>query len=396
MGRSGGGAAGGGGGGFSGGGRASGGFSGGSRSGGRSSSGGGRPPMGFGPMGPLGPMGPMGPRRYRGGSSGSFWGGMLGGMIGSSLGGSGRRTTARQAPAPAAPQGQGGAPGAPVSPAGQAGAPASSGGCGCGTVFIAVCAVLLVLALATSFGCTPSSCSGPSGAYPQASSTHERTALPQGTAEVTPLYTDRDGDWVHNTSQLEGGMEEFWRLTGVRPYLVILPNGTTASTGRLTEMAEQVYDESFSDEGHFVLVFCDNGSGGYNCGYSVGSAARSVMDDEACRILAKELDRAYGDRSLSEEQIFSQAFERTAVQIMADPAEGRRSGLMLAGGLGVCIVGAGGYMLWRRRRARQKERDRHLDEMLNKPLETFGDQDLADLEKKYADKASGSDDETTR
>ncbi len=356
MGRSGGGASGGGGGGFSGGGRASGGFSGGSRSGGRSSSGGGRPPMGFGPMGPLGPMGPMGPRRYRGGSSGSFWGGMLGGMIGSSLGGSGRRTTARQAPAPAAQQGQGGAPGVPVSPAGQAGAPASSGGCGCGTVFIAVCAVLL----------------------------------------VTPLYTDRDGDWVHNTSQLEGGMEEFWRLTGVRPYLVILPNGTTASTGRLTEMAEQVYDESFSDEGHFVLVFCDNGSGGYNCGYSVGSAARSVMDDEACRILAKELDRAYGDRSLSEEQIFSQAFERTAVQIMADPAEGRRSGLMLAGGLGVCIVGAGGYMLWRRRRARQKERDRHLDEMLNKPLETFGDQDLADLEKKYADKASGPDDETTR
>ena len=377
MGRSGGGASGGGGGGFSGGGRASGGFSGGSRSGGRSSSGGGRPPRGFGPMGP---MGPMGPRRYRGGSSGSFWGGMLGGMIGSSLGGSGRRTTARQAPAPAAPQGQGGAPGAPVSPAGQAGAPASSGGCGCGTVFIAVCAVLLVLALATSFGCTPSSCSGPSGAYPQASSTHERTALPQGTAEVTPLYTDRDGDWVHNTSQFEEGMEEFWRLTGVRPYLVILPNGTTASTGRLTEMAEQVYDESFSDEGHFVLVFCDNGSGGYNCGYSVGSAARSIMDDEACRILAKELDRAYGDRSLSEEQIFSQAFERTAVQIMADPAEGRRSG----------------YMLWRRRRARQKERDRHLDEMLNKPLETFGDQDLADLEKKYADKASGSDDETTR
>ena len=105
-------------------------------------------------------------------------------------------------------------------------------------------------------------------------------------------------------------MEEFWRLTGVRPYLVILPNGTTASTGRLTEMAEQVYDESFSDEGHFVLVFCDNGSGGYNCGYSVGSAARSVMDDEACRILAKELDRAYGDRALSEEQIVSQAFER--------------------------------------------------------------------------------------
>ncbi len=388
MGRSGGGS-GGGGGGFSGGGRASGGFSGGSRSGGRSSSGHGRPPVGFGPMGPAGPFGPVGPRRYRGGS-GSFWGGMLGSMIGSAMGQSGRSAPSPQTSAPSS---QPGTP--PPSKAPQA-SPMSSGGCGCGTIFIVVCAVLLALVLATSFGCTPSSCSLSTGAYSSASSTHERTALPQGTAEVTGLFTDQDGDWIHNTSQLEEGMEEFWRLTGVRPYLVVLPNGYTTSTDQLTKLAEQVYDEAFSDEGHFVLVFCDNGSGGYNCGYSVGSAARSVMDDEACRILAKELDRAYGDRSLSEEQIFSQAFERTASQIMADPAEGRRSGLMLAGGLGVCIVVAGGYMLWRRRRARQEERDRHLDEMLNKPLETFGDQDLADLEKKYADKTSDSDGDGTR
>ena len=67
-------------------------------------------------------------------------------------------------------------------------------------------------------------------------------------------------------SQLESGMRQFYQETGVQPYLYLLPNGSVTSTTELTAMAEELYPQLFTDEGHFLLVFCDNGAGSYNCG----------------------------------------------------------------------------------------------------------------------------------
>lgn len=102
----------------------------------------------------------------------------------------------------------------------------------------------------------------------------------------------------------------------MQPYLYILPNGATTSTQDLSRQAEKLYDQLFTDEGHFLLVFCDDGYGSFHCGYTVGSQAKTVMDDEAVGILADYLDRYYSDYSLSEEEIFSKTFSSTATRIM--------------------------------------------------------------------------------
>lgn len=382
MGRSSGAGSGGAGGGFSGGGRSSGGFSGGARSGGRSA----RPSSygpgpGFGPRGGFG--GPLGgyPRRRYG--SGSFMGGFLGSLLGSAM-----SDTQKPATPPSSPT----TSGAPSSPEAGSSVPRSSqggaGGCGCGTLFILLCVVLLAWGLFSAFGCDQSGSSAGSGAYAGVASTHQREKLPQGTAQITPYYNDLDGDWIHNTALLEEGLRAFADKTGVMPYVYILPNGSTTSTSELTQIAQEVYEQNFDDEGHFVLVFCDNGQGGYNCGYCTGSAARSVMDDEAVSILAKHLDASYANQNLSEEEIFSQAFLKTAQEIMADPAEAQRPFIV-----GAVVVGAGAValVLWgvhKRRAAKREAEQKRLDDLLNQPLETFGDQELDDLEKKYTDKGS--------
>ncbi len=345
MGRSGGGGGGGRsfGGGFSGGGRSSGGFSGGRRSGGRSLGG------GFGSFG--GGFAPPPPRRiYRG--DGGFWPFMAGMSVG-------RATSRRRDPAGPAPE-PGGSPGCAAG--------------GCAGILVAV----LVFALVVAFlGALLPSCSSGSAI---ASSTVERTALPATAAHETSWYTDEDGDWIHDPAKLEEGLEAFWRETGVRPYVYILPNGSVTSASALKERAEELYGELFDDEAHFLLVFCDDGQGSFACGYTVGSQAKTVMDDEAVGILQDYLDRYYQDLSLSEEEIFARAFADTGERIMSvTPSP--------VGPVVVCVavvaVAAIVFAIVRRRAAeRQRERE-HLEEVLNTPLESFGDTDLDDLERKY-------------
>ncbi len=259
----------------------------------------------------------------------------------------------------------------------QPGAPqGKSPNSGCGTIFIIVAAFFLVVFLFMALGsggCTTSSV---------AASTVERTALAPGQAQETGYFTDEDGDWVHNTAVLQKGMRHFYEETGVWPYVYILPNGSVTSTSQLTDMAQQLYTELFSDDAHFLLVFCDNNQGGFNAGYWAGSSARTVMDDEAAEVLADYLWKHYQDYNISEEEVFSNAFADTADRIMSvTPSPWP----IVAGCAAVIIVAVVVFVLVRRRQqAKQREAER-MEQILNTPLETFEDSALDDLEKKYAD-----------
>ena len=333
-------------GGFSGGGRRSGGFSGGGFSGGRSGSRSGGPggPVGGPPPGPRGPFVPR-PHVHVGVP---FFGGF------------------RRAPM---------------------GAPVAGGGCGCAGGLIAL---LLAALLVTALGTGLSTCGGPFGPTASqdataSSSATVREKLPANAVTRTDYYTDADGDWVHNAGRLTAGLEEFYDRTGVQPYVYILPNGTTTSVDELTARAEQLYPQLFSDEGHFLLVFCDDGSGGYNCGYTVGTAASAVMDTEAIDILADELNTAYNSAA-TDEEVFSDAFARTAERIMAaaEDEQGAQTALLVVGGVVVvAAVGGGVAYVVRRRRERQAAEQARMEDILNTPLEKFGDKDVEDLADKY-------------
>ena len=381
MGRSGGGGGFSGGGGFGGGfgssgGGFGGGFSGGSGSGGRSAGHGG---SGFG-------GGYHGGGYYGGGfGGGSFWGGFLGGLMGSSRGGGGGSVPPQMSPQPSGPQqpGSGGGPGGPGGPnAPQPGSPqGKSSNSGCGTVFVIVAAVLLALLLVVALGG-----GGCSGANVPAS-TVERTALPAGSVNETGYFTDEDGDWIHDPAKLERGLRHFYEETGVQPYVYILPNGSVRSYQELQSIAQEKYDELFTDQAHFVLVFCDDGNGRFNAAYWAGAMTGSVLDDEAINIFKAYLSQNYDDMSLSEEEIFSDAFADTADRIMTVTPSPLP---IIAVCAAVIIVAVVVFLIVRNRRlAKQREAER-MQEILNTPLESLADAELADLEKKYA-QAGASD-----
>lgn len=358
MGRSGGGGGFGGGGfggGFSSGGGGFGGsFSGGNRSGGRSA-------------GDFGGSGHYGGGYSGGGGSwlgGFLWGSLLGG-------GRGQTVVVQQPNGGAGGSGGTGGPGGSPNPGNQSGG--NNSGCSAGVIVIFIIIVVLLSALFVVGTASCSSLSVPA-------STVERTALPPGTAEVTAYYTDEDGDWIHNSHELEEGLRHFYDETGVWPYVYILPNGYTTSSSELADMAKQLYEEQFQDDAHFLLLFCDNGRGGYNCGYYGGQAARQVMDDEAVQILAAYLENNYNDYDLSEEEIFSRTFYDTADHIMSKTVSPAIPLAVIAAFIFVAVIIA--IILLRRQQMKRMEAER-MERILNTPLEQFGDSDLNDLEKKY-------------
>lgn len=264
---------------------------------------------------------------------------------------------------------------------------AQASGCagGCLGIVAAIVIFALISALMTTF---MPSCS--SDYTQQGASSVVREALPDGSVHETAYYTDEDGDWIHDPAALEQGMRSFYTKTGVQPYVYILPNGTTTSTSQLTSLAERAYDELFDDEGHFLLVFCDDGNGSYTCGYAAGSLASQVMDSEAVGILAEQIERAYSDYSLSEEEIFSQAFSQTADLIMGAAKRQETSGNMAKVGLaaiGVIAVAGIAYALVKRRKQADEERRKQAEQILNTPLEKFGDDSIEELADKYEDDA---------
>ncbi len=379
MGRSGGGGSFGGGG-FGGG--FSGGLGGGSSFGGR----GGGFSGGFGDGGRSGGFGSPG---YGGGHYGhggfgggdSFLGGLLLGNLLSGQRGSGGMPPSGNPNDPGGPNGPGG-PNNPNDPNNPNGNNKNNSGCsGCLVVVMVLIAATLLVSLMGAFLGTPG-CSGSSADI--TSSTVERTALPAGTAIETPYFTDEDGDWIEDPQVLESGMREFFVETGVQPYLYILPNGSAISTSQLQTIAQETYDELFTDGAHFLLVFCDDGKGAFNAAYWVGQEALTIMDTEALQIFQDYLKRNYNDYSLTESEIFADTYEQTAHAIMTTEAQRMTPAIIgvavaLAVVIAVIIIA---LVLKKRREAREREQMRQ-QEILNTPLEKFNDTEVENLAQKY-------------
>ena len=249
----------------------------------------------------------------------------------------------------------------------------------------AVAAVVAVLVVVMALFAYMQASSGGSGGSVQAS-TYAREPLPASAVTETAYYTDEAG-WFSNPAQLEEGMRQFYRETGVQPYLYLLPNGSVTSVSALTDLAEELYPQLFTDEGHFLLVFCDDGYGSYHCGYTVGAQAKTVMDEEAIAILADYLDRYYSDYSIREEEVFSNAFAATGERIMTVT----KSPLAVAAMCGAAVIVAVLVFILLRKRQEQRERERRrTEEILKTPLEKFGDQDAEDLADKYEEQENSS------
>ncbi len=213
-------------------------------------------------------------------------------------------------------------------------------------------------------------------------STIQREKLPASAVVETDYFTDLDG-WFSSATSLEKGMKKFYKETGVQPYLYLLPNGQTTSVAELQKKSDELYETLFKDEGHFLLVFCDDNRGGYNCAYTVGSEAKTVMDKEAIGILADYLERYYRDNSISEEEVFSNTFEKTGKRIMTVT---KSPVVPIAICVCVVVVAILAYITIKKNREQRAIEQKSMEDILKTPLEKFDDVEVEDLAKKYEDK----------
>ncbi|HSN59186.1 MAG TPA: hypothetical protein VLR72_07000 [Clostridiaceae bacterium] len=261
------------------------------------------------------------------------------------------------------------------------------GGCGCGTIVAIVVIFFIVAIIMMSLSSMFSGSSGCTGVTP---STVERQALPKGAVNETGYYTDEAG-WIGSETQLLSGMKHFYEKTGVQPYLYITDNinGSNSPTkAELQTYSEGLYDELFTDEAHLLLVFFEYGSNSqYMDWYIAGTQAKQVIDTEAGDILLDYIDRYYYE-DMTDEEFFSKSFSDSADRIMTVTTSPWIPVLIVLG-IGAALVI--GFVWWNRAKKQKEIEAKRTEELLNTPLEKFGDTEADELARKYESESKKAD-----
>ncbi len=254
------------------------------------------------------------------------------------------------------------------------------GGCGCALLIIVVIVFAIILIIGFSMLNSPNTKSSDSIITP---SSVERVPLPSGSVNETSYYTDELG-WIINETKLIDGMKHFYKETGVQPYLYLTDNvnGSYYPTQfEIESFAESLYDELFTDEAHLLFVFFEY-EGMYRDWYIAGTQAKSVIDDEAGNILLDYIDRYYYDDNLSDDEFFSKSFKDAADRIMKVT---RSPWITVFIVIGLVVLAFVLFLWWKKHMEQKNLEAKRREEILNTPLDRFGEAEAEELTKKYQD-----------
>ncbi len=224
-------------------------------------------------------------------------------------------------------------------------------------------------------------------------STTQREPLPANAVTVkNGYYTDELG-WITKKSTVESGMKSFYDATGVMPYLYLtdtVDGETSPKSNDFINFADATYDELFTaangqiDEAHLLVIFHEYYDGEYTVYYTAGIQAQSVIDEEAGEILMDYFDRYYYDSSKDNSEYFGAVFEEAGAAIMKVTRPAWYYPTLIAG---VVILLLAILAIFRMRAKNKREQDERDKEILNTPLQSFGDtettQKAEELAKKY-------------
>ena len=214
-------------------------------------------------------------------------------------------------------------------------------------------------------------------------STVEREKLDESYVTETNYYKDELG-WIGSESTLESGLKSFYEDTGVQPYLYICNNIEGDKSGNYTDaqlesFGNDIYNKTFTDEGHVLVVFCEYADSQYRSFCIVGNAAKTVIDEEAREILLDYIDHYYFS-DYDDDEFFSIAFKKAGGDIMR--VEKSHAWIVVL----VMIVIIGAIIILKQV---EKHHDKKLQKLkaeqdiLNTPLSEFGDDNVEDLAGKY-------------
>lgn len=263
-------------------------------------------------------------------------------------------------------------------------------GCGCGSVFSTIFVFIIIAVVLMSM--LPSACAV-SCAGSVTRSTEKREKIDRKYVDYMNEWYDDDLGWFgrHN-NELIDGLETFYEETGIQPYIALVEYGKCEMTAEAEEAyAENLYEETFSDEGHLLFVYfaCENdrqdlmdGDWYYICGYDT----ETVMDSEAKEILESYFRYFYDDTSLDVDELFANTFAKSGKEIMSGPIYMRTVVIVIVAIVAVVIIVIVLTKWWKARTKRKNKEQEDLEKMLSKPLETFGSDPVDDLKNKYDNK----------
>ena len=204
-------------------------------------------------------------------------------------------------------------------------------------------------------------------------STIQREKLDSSYVNETDEYCTDTLNWISSEYTLEEGMKYFYNKTGVQPYLYITDNRNGDKSGNYQkaicqDFANKIYDELFTDEGHILVVFCEYSQGNYVSFYTVGKAAKTVIDEQAGDILLDYIDHFYYS-DYDDDEFFSKSFKNAGDRIMTVQKSHKwivvTAVIML---IAIIII----IMFLKKRQKQKAENLKRAQDILNTPLDEYG------------------------
>lgn len=204
----------------------------------------------------------------------------------------------------------------------------------------------------------------------------KREPLPASSSTHIDAWFRDDWDWIGTGQKTKDGLRYFEKKTGVQVYVVITPtmDGMTPE-----QYARNTYTEVFgNDEGHAVFLWYEpddgtgNGSSQWETWLDVGSAAKSVIDDEATEIILDYFETYYYS-DYSEDQMLNLMFTKSADRMM-DVTTNPVIYIFIIAGLIVLIIVA--FKVWSAVKKRKSQEREEAAKIINTPLEHLSIDDV--------------------
>jgi hypothetical protein len=223
------------------------------------------------------------------------------------------------------------------------------------------------------------------GSGPVTKSSYQREPLPAGAVHETEYLRD-DARWIAHGTMVKSSLRYFYKKTGVQPYLWITQSINGSKDASLDDMSaalEELYNDTFTDEGHLVVLFYEPRENEYKTAYLAGAAAKTVIDDEASEILLDYLDRYYYSTSLKDDEYFSKVFTESADRIMSVTMDSKLVIALILGGLALVAILALVFITTLKHRRLKRQQN---IEILNTEVNKIGEDEASILAKKYGKK----------